>query len=89
MGTVIFRNEEQLSTSDIKDIFSKKLEETGNFKQSEIEELAEINAKNITDKFIISDDSLIDTFGRQGDILFWKEVLKCMYKNTKISTQEQ
>lgn len=73
MGTTIFRNEEKLNNAEVLSRFSKALIETEKYTKSEIEELADIYSKNIVDKFIVSDGSLDDTFGRQGDILFWKE----------------
>ena len=72
MGTT-FRNEEGLTQKEVLEKFSTTLKENKNFSENEIEQLAETYSKNIVDKFIISDDSLDETFGRQGDILFWKE----------------
>ena len=72
MGTTIFRNENNLDNTEVLQVFNKALE-TECFPKSEIEELADIYSKNIVDKFIVSDDGLDNTFGRQGDILFWKE----------------
>ncbi len=73
MGTTIFRNEQNLSNESVVKLFSTTLEATPCFPRSEIEELANIYAKNVVDKFIVSDGDLDETFGRQGDILFWKE----------------
>ena len=86
MGTTIFRNKEKWDTKSVLELFSSKLEESENFSKSEIEELADIYSKNLVDKFIISDGELDDTFGRQGDILFWKkgsEMYNKEYKRVK------
>jgi len=74
MQTITFRNEEKIETSKVIELFRQKLEDSTNFEKSEIEELADIYAKNPVDKFIISDGKMLsNTFGRQGDILFWRE----------------
>ena len=74
MQTVTFRNEEKITTSQVINLFRQKLEEETDFNKSEIEDLVDVYAKNPVDKFIISDGRmLMNTFGRQGDILFWRE----------------
>lgn len=80
MGTTtIFRNPENLGTKEVLTTFEKALEQNGSFSKSEIEQLVDAYAKNPVDKFIVSDGDLTDTFGRQGDILFWSEDSE-MYK---------
>jgi len=87
MGTTIFRNEQNLGTNDVLKLFSSTLQQTELYTKSEIEDLADIYSKNIVDKFIVTDeDGLEETFGRQGDILFWKkgsEMYKQEYKRVR------
>lgn len=73
MGTTIFRNEENLNNTKVLQLFGNTLKKHPTFPTNEVDELAEAYSKNIADKFIVSDTGLDDTFGRQGDILFWKE----------------
>lgn len=73
MGTTIFRNEQNLNDEKVLQLFNSTLKKTLCFPKSEIEELSNIYSKNIADKFIVSDGELDETFGRQGDILFWRE----------------
>lgn len=79
MGTTVFRNPQNLDEKEILTKFETTLKENGNFDRSEIEQLVDAYAKNPVDKFIVSDEDLIETFGRQGDILFWSENSE-MYK---------
>lgn len=79
MGTVIFRNSQNLNEKEVLSKFESTLKENDNFKKSEIEQLVDAYAKNPVDKFIVSDEDLMETFGRQGDILFWPENSE-MYK---------
>lgn len=79
MGTTIFRNPQSLGEKEVITKFEKVLKDNGNFSKSEIEQLVDCYAKNPVDKFIVSDGDLEETFGRQGDILFWSEDSE-MYK---------
>lgn len=67
----IFRNENKLATSEVLNLFKTSMEETGIYEGNEIEALAEAYAKNIADKFIISQK--LDVEAAQGDILIWAE----------------
>ena len=71
-NTTVFRNAEKLDNAGVIERFKKALSKV-EFSKSEIEELSDIYAKNMVDKFIVSDGALEGTFGRQGDILFWKK----------------
>ena len=79
MGTTIFRNPQSLKEEEVLQKFEQTLKTNGNFSKSEIEQLVDCYAKNPVDKFIVSDKDLEETFGRQGDILFWSEDSE-MYK---------
>lgn len=72
MTTTVFRNENNLKQKEVLQEFKQALNKTA-FQKSDIEELADIYAKNMVDKFIVSDEDMKGTFGRQGDILLWKE----------------
>ena len=63
MGTTIFINEQNLNDDKVLQLFSNALKSTPCFPKSEIEELSEIYAKNLVDKFIVSDGELDETFG--------------------------
>lgn len=71
MQTTVFKNEEQISTSEVLKRFRETLEKTYAVEKSEIELLTEIAAKNPVDKFIIYKNP--NDFMRQGDILIWPE----------------
>ena len=79
MGTTIFRNPQNLGEKEVLTKFETTLKENGNFQKTDIEQLVDAYAKNPVDKFIVSDGDLTETFGRQGDILFWSEDSE-MYK---------
>ena len=66
-NTTVFRNAEKLDNAGVIERFKKALSKV-EFSKSEIEELSDIYAKNMVDKFIVSDGALEGTFGRQGDI---------------------
>lgn len=80
MGTTIFRNPQNLDKKEVLTKFESTLKENGNFQKTDIEQLVDAYAKNPVDKFIVSDGDLTETFGRQGDILFWSEDSE-MYKS--------
>ena len=71
MQTTIFRNENKVSTKEVLSIFNKTLKNDFDLKQTEIEELTEIMAKNPVDKFIVSEKPTDPVM--QGDLLIWSE----------------
>ena len=71
MKTIIFRNPEKLGNEDVLNEFINSLKETKSFATSEIENLADIYAKNPTDRFIITEEFTCGT--AQGDILINSE----------------
>ena len=72
MQTVIFQNENKVSTQDVLNIFKESLENMQTFERSEIEELSDILAKNPVDKFIIYNTP--KEVCMQGDLLIWSEL---------------
>ena len=71
MQTTIFRNPEKLEISEVIDVFKDSLQESKEFTTTEIEQLAEIYAKNPVDKFIVTEELKND--GAQGDIMIIAE----------------
>ncbi len=63
----------QKNLEEVLNHFRTNLFNSNNFEEDEIEELVNAYSKSPTDTFIISPKDLEDTFGRQGDILFWAE----------------
>ena len=74
MQTVIFQNENKVSTQDVLNIFKESLKSMETFERSEIEELSDILAKNPVDKFIIYNTP--KEVCMQGDLLIWSELTK-------------
>jgi hypothetical protein len=74
MNTVIFQNENKVSTKEVLGIFKETLEDMELFEQSEIEELSDILAKNPVDKFIVSTKPT--NVCMQGDLLIWSDLTK-------------
>ena len=72
MQTTIFRNENQVSTEEVLNLFTQTLETTNLFEKSEIEELSDIVAKNPADKFIVSEKPDVPVM--QGDLLIWSDI---------------
>lgn len=84
MQTTIFRNPEKLEISEVIDVFKDSLQSSKEFSTSEIEQLAEIYAKNPVDKFIVTEELRND--GAQGDIMIIAEhtdLYKSEIKNVK------
>lgn len=72
MQITTFRNEEKVSTEEVLDLFTQTLNDCQLFENDEIEQLADIAAKNPVDRFIISEEPDIEVM--QGDILIWSEL---------------
>ena len=79
MQTIIYRNEDKVTTNEVLELFRKNLEQTNLFEKSEIEELSEIAAKNPVDKFIISEKPDVEVM--QGDILIWSDITEEYKRN--------
>ena len=71
METTIFRNPQNLELTEVVNVFKEELENKSTFSASEIEQLAEVYAKNPVDKFIITE--ALDHDAAQGDILIIAE----------------
>ena len=74
----------QKNLEEVLNHFRTNLFDSNNFEEDEIEELVNAYSKSPTDTFIVSPKDLENTFGRQGDILFWVEGSE-MY-NSEIKT---
>ena len=71
-STTIFRNENKVSNEEVLNLFTQTLETAELFEKSEIEELADIMAKNPVDKFIVSEKPDVPVM--QGDLLIWSDI---------------